>query len=214
MHNLVIYFAFFISAYLIGSIPNGYIITKIKLNKDIRKLGKWQNMGATNVFASVSPLAGIITLTLDILKGFIPVYIAKVVGINQYTILLVGILTIIGHIFPVYIGFKGGTGMATTVGILLALMPSEILFIGLLWGVLIILFKKPSLMGLFVIMLLPLLSIYMNRPQSVIIAAFTISIVDIIMSSSSKKHIKRMIKGAEYDELIGKLKKMKSKSTQ
>jgi len=213
MNNLLIYVAFFIFAYLIGSIPNGYIITKIKLNKDIRKLGKWRNIGATNVFASVSPLAGITTLTLDILKGFIPVYIAKVVGINQYTILIVGILAIIGHIFPIYIRFKGGTGMATTVGILLALMPTEILFIGLLWGLLVVLFKKPSLMGLLAIMLLPIFAIYMNRPQSVIIAAFTISIADIIMSSSSKKHIKRMIKGAEYNELIGKLKKNKSRST-
>lgn len=213
MNNMIIYVAFIISAYLIGSIPNGYIITKIKLKKDIRKLGKWKNIGATNVFASVSPLAGVITLILDLLKGFIPVYIAKVVGINQYTILLVGILAIIGHIFPLYIGFKGGTGMATTVGILIALMPMEILFVGLLWGLLVVLFKKPSLMGLFVIMILPILAIYMNRPQSVIIAAFTISIVDIIMSSSSKKHIRRMIKGEEYDELIGKLKKMKSKST-
>ncbi|MCD6246574.1 glycerol-3-phosphate acyltransferase, partial [candidate division WOR-3 bacterium] len=117
--NLILkYGAFSLFSYLIGSIPNGYIITKIKLRKDIRKLGNYKNIGATNVFTSVSPMAGFLTLILDIVKGFIPVFMAKQFHLNQYYILLIGVLAILGHIYPVYIGFKGGTGMATTLGIL------------------------------------------------------------------------------------------------
>ena len=212
--NLILkYGAFSLFSYLTGSIPNGYIITKIKLKKDIRKLGHYRNIGATNVFTSVSPLAGILTLILDILKGFVPIYVAKLFHLNQYYILLIGVLAILGHIYPVYIGFKGGTGMATTLGILLGLMPLEMLFIGLLWALGVVIFKRPALIGLIVIVLLPVIVIINNEPKSVVVSALLISIVDLIISISSVDHIKSMLRGDEYLSVKSKFFKHKKKST-
>ncbi len=214
MNFLLKYGAVSLFSYLTGSIPNGYIITKIKLKKDIRKLGTYQNIGATNVFTSVSPMAGLLTLILDILKGFVPVYIAKYLHINQYYILLVGVLAIIGHVYPIYIGFRGGTGMATTLGVLLALMPMEMLTIGLLWALGVVIFKRPALIGLILIILLPVLTILNNEPKSVVVSALLISIVDLIISTSSVDHIKAMLRGDEYISVKKKFQKHFNKTTQ
>ena len=211
--NLILkYGAFSLFSYLIGSIPNGYIITKIKLRKDIRKLGNYKNIGATNVFTSVSPMAGFLTLILDIVKGFIPVFMAKQFHLNQYYILLIGVLAILGHIYPVYIGFKGGTGMATTLGILLGLMPLEMAFVALLWGLGVAIFKRPALMGLIVIVLLPIIVIINHKPNSIVIAALLISIVDLIISTSSVDHIKSMLRGDEYISVKNKFLKHTKKN--
>jgi glycerol-3-phosphate acyltransferase PlsY len=143
-------------------------------------------------------MAGFLTLILDIVKGFIPVFMAKQFHLNQYYILLIGVLAILGHIYPVYIGFKGGTGMATTLGILLGLMPLEMAFVALLWGLGVAIFKRPALMGLIVIVLLPIIVIINHKPNSIVIAALLISIVDLIISTSSVDHIKSMLRGDEY----------------
>ena len=108
----------FISSYALGSIPFGLILTKIFINKDIRKIGS-KNIGATNVLRTGSKSIAILTLLLDILKGCAAVLITEVYFPNL--IFLSGLAAFLGHIFPVWLKFNGGKGVATYLGILLIL---------------------------------------------------------------------------------------------
>ena len=107
-----------IISYLMGSIPFGLLLTKIFLKKDIRDIGSG-NIGATNVLRAGNKTVGYITLSLDILKSIVPVIFVKI----YYTdfLYLASLCAFIGHVFPVWLKFKGGKGVATYVGILFAL---------------------------------------------------------------------------------------------
>ena len=102
-------------SYLMGSIPFGFILTKILLKKDIREIGSG-NIGATNVLRTGNKMIGYITLSLDILKAIIPLLIIK---FNHPEFLFISALSIfLGHVFPLWLKFKGGKGVATYVGML------------------------------------------------------------------------------------------------
>ena len=108
----------FIASYLSGSIPFGLILTKIFLNKDLRKIGS-KNIGATNVLRTGNKIVAGFTLFLDISKGIIPILITK----EYFTdlIYLSSLAALLGHIFPVWLRFKGGKGVATYLGIIFIL---------------------------------------------------------------------------------------------
>ena len=111
-------FSIAITSYLMGSIPFGFILTKIFLNKDIRKIGSG-NIGATNVLRTGNKIIGYLTLSLDILKAVIPVLYIK---FNYPELVYVSSLSVfIGHVFPLWLKFKGGKGVATYVGILFSI---------------------------------------------------------------------------------------------
>ncbi len=117
-----------LTCYLVGSIPTAYLIAKISKGIDIRNYGSG-NPGATNVYRNVSKTSGIITLVLDVLKGFVPAVIAKTIYPGYILVpLLCGMLTIIGHNWSIFIGFRGGKGVATGTGVALALIPGVTLF--------------------------------------------------------------------------------------
>jgi glycerol-3-phosphate acyltransferase PlsY len=133
-------------SYLSGSIPFGLILTKIFGDQDIRNIGSG-NIGATNVLRTGNKFLAALTLVLDILKGYIPVIIAQ-----QYfpgLIQLSCLLAFLGHVFPVWVKFKGGKGVATYLGILLALsIPLGILFM-FTWLTVSLIFKYSSLSSMF-----------------------------------------------------------------
>ena len=108
----------FIASYLSGSIPFGLILTKIFLNKDLRKIGS-KNIGATNVLRTGNKIVAGLTLFLDISKGIIPILITK----EYFTDLIYvsSLAALLGHIFPVWLRFKGGKGVATYLGIIFIL---------------------------------------------------------------------------------------------
>ena len=133
-------------SYLSGSIPFGLILTKIFGDKDIRNIGSG-NIGATNVLRTGNKFLAALTLVLDILKGYIPVIIAQ-----QYfpgLIQLSCLLAFLGHVFPVWLKFKGGKGVATYLGILLALS----ILLGILfmftWLTVSLIFRYSSLSSMF-----------------------------------------------------------------
>jgi len=133
-------------SYLSGSIPFGLILTKIFVDQDIRNIGSG-NIGATNVLRSGNKFLAALTLVLDILKGYIPVIIAQ-----QYfpgLIQLSCLLAFLGHVFPVWLKFKGGKGVATYLGILLALS----ILLGILfmftWLTVSLIFRYSSLSSMF-----------------------------------------------------------------
>ena len=117
-------------SYLLGSMPFGLILTKIFLKKDIREVGSG-NIGTTNVLRTGNKFLAVTTLFLDLLKGFISVYITLLYyeDLVSYSALI----CFIGHIFPVWLKFKGGKGVATYLGIILALNYKLFLIFGVSW---------------------------------------------------------------------------------
>jgi len=131
-----------IYSYLLGSIPFGLVLTKIFLKKDIRNVGSG-NIGSTNVLRTGNKLLAISTLALDLLKGYISVYISKFYFENLTS--LSALICFIGHIFPIWLKFKGGKGVATYLGIILALSNKFFLIFSVSWISLSLLFRFASL---------------------------------------------------------------------
>jgi len=113
-----------LGAYLLGSIPTAYIVARFIAGKDIRRLGDG-NIGAKNTFESVGRLAGMVVAFIDVGKGVLTVTMARHFSVTDEVILLAGLGAVLGHDFSVFLRFQGGQGMATTLGIFLALFPLE-----------------------------------------------------------------------------------------
>jgi len=123
--------------YLLGSVPTGLILTKLFAKVDPRKAGS-KNIGATNIFRTAGKWLGILTLVGDLLKGAIPVIIAIQAGESHLWIAVVGLSAFLGHVFPIFLGFKGGKGVATALGVYLVVSPVAVLieflvFAGIVW---------------------------------------------------------------------------------
>ncbi len=166
-------------AYLLGSCPYGLILVKLLKNKDIRKIGS-NNIGATNVLRAGYPILAIITLVCDILKGVLAVFIALLIskdyGYNTIIISSVAaIFSVLGHIFPVWLKFQGGKGVATTLGTILYLNVFLGLSTILIWLLTAILTKYSSLSAIIALICLPILSLII-KPE-LFITTFIISIV-------------------------------------
>ena len=182
-------------AYLIGSITFGKIITKILINKDITQTGSG-NIGATNVYRSVSKKAGILVLILDAIKPIIALVIVQYLNpnlFNEYKFIFF-LVSIIGHIFPIWLKFKGGKGVACFFGGNLLLMPIPTIFSMIIW-LLVVKFSKLSsfgaLLSIFVLTSYELIFIYGTLNKGIILLLFVL----IFLKHSS--NIKRLIKGQE-----------------
>ena len=144
-------------SYISGSIPYGLIVTKLFLNQDIRKVGS-KNIGATNVLRAGNKFYAILTLWLDIFKGFAPIIIT-----NHYfpnLIYLSGMMAFLGHIFPVWLKFKGGKGIATYLGIVLALSLKLGLIFCLSWVIIVLITKYSSLSSIISALVIFLISFF------------------------------------------------------
>jgi len=131
-----------IYSYFLGSIPFGLILTKIFLDKDIRKVGSG-NIGTTNVLRTGKKSLALATLVLDLLKGYLSVFLT-ILYFEDFTSYS-ALICFIGHVFPVWLKFKGGKGVATYLGVILALSYKFFLIFGVSWLLLIILFRFASL---------------------------------------------------------------------
>ncbi|MFN8429156.1 MAG: glycerol-3-phosphate 1-O-acyltransferase PlsY [Spirosomataceae bacterium] len=119
---MILTIVLFVSAYLMGSIPTAVWYAGYFHNIDIRQHGS-KNAGATNSLRVLGKKAGIIVLIVDALKGLIPVLVAKYFGLPDTTSFLIGLIAIIGHLLPIFSGFKGGKGVATSLGVIIAVSP-------------------------------------------------------------------------------------------
>ncbi len=133
-----------ILSYLIGSIPFSYVIARLVSGKDIRGMGSG-NVGATNVMRSTGKLPGITALLLDVLKGAGCVWLAHALGGDSTQMAICGFLAMLGHSFPVFLGFRGGKSVATGGGAFGALVPLAMLSSIGLFGVLLFVFRIVSL---------------------------------------------------------------------
>jgi len=152
-------FLIILVSYLFGSIPFGLLLTKIFLKKDIREIGSG-NIGATNVLRSGNKILGYLTLVLDILKAVLPILYIKFF-MNDY--LYISALSIfIGHVFPIWLKFKGGKGVASYLGILCCLDIFTALIFGVVWIFIFILFKFSSLSSLLASLTIPIFHFFYN----------------------------------------------------
>ena len=152
-------FLIILVSYLFGSIPFGLLLTKIFLKKDIREIGSG-NIGATNVLRAGNKILGYSTLALDILKAVLPILYIKFF-MNDY--LYISALSIfIGHVFPIWLKFKGGKGVASYLGILCCLDIFTALIFGIVWISIFILFKFSSLSSLLASLTIPIFHFFYN----------------------------------------------------
>ena len=152
-------FLIILISYLFGSIPFGLLLTKIFLKKDIREIGSG-NIGATNVLRSGNKILGYSTLVLDILKAVLPILYIKFF-MNDY--LYISALSIfIGHVFPIWLKFKGGKGVASYLGILCCLDIFTALIFSVVWISIFILFKFSSLSSLLASLTIPIFQFFYN----------------------------------------------------
>ena len=152
-------FLIILVSYLFGSIPFGLLLTKIFLKKDIREIGSG-NIGATNVLRSGNKILGYSTLVLDILKAVLPILYVKFF-MNDY--LYISALSIfIGHVFPIWLKFKGGKGVASYLGILCCLDIFTALIFGVVWISIFVLFKFSSLSSLLASLTIPIFHFFYN----------------------------------------------------
>jgi len=119
-------FILIVFAYLIGAIPTGVILTKLTGGEDIRTVGSG-NIGATNVYRTAGRKMGLITLGGDALKGLLPVLFGLIFGFSGAELASIGFAALVGHCYPVYLGFQGGKGVATAAGIFLLISPGSLL---------------------------------------------------------------------------------------
>ena len=134
-----------VCAYLLGSIPSAYIVGKLQKKKDIRSIGT-RNMGAMNVFYEIGFWWGLVVLLTDVGKGVAAMAIAEALKVHEYIYLLSGIVAVLGHSFPIFLGFKGGKGGATSIGVLIYLMkPWAILINGGLFALLFLITRTPTI---------------------------------------------------------------------
>ena len=161
-------------SYLLGSIPFGLILTKIFLKKDIRKIGSG-NIGTTNVLRTGKKSLAAGTLILDLMKGYFSIIITF--SYFENLISYSALICFIGHIFPIWLKFKGGKGVATYLGVVLALSYKFFLIFGISWLILSFLFRYASLSSIISSLIVFVCSYFFNNNFSLILFIFFIIIL-------------------------------------
>ncbi|GHT69644.1 glycerol-3-phosphate acyltransferase [Endomicrobiia bacterium] len=184
---------YIIFTYLCGSIPFAYIIAKVVGKVDIRTVGSG-NPGATNVLRSIGKGAGIATFAADTLKGFIPVHFAIIDNFPYSMVIAVVIAAVAGHMFTIFLNFKGGKGVATGLGVFLALMPWPSIIAFGIFGLVFIFSGYIALGSICSALSLPLASYFLEYDVWDIILSSTVAILIVY---KHKTNIKRLKEGSE-----------------
>ena len=179
------YLVFGIFSYLMGSVPFGLILTKIFLKKDIREIGSG-NIGATNALRTGNKIVGYSTLILDIAKAIIPVIYVK---INYPDLIYIASLcAFLGHVFPIWLKFKGGKGVATYVGILFSINIILGLIFVISWAFIFLLFRYSSLSSIIGSLSVPIYILIAGQINDAIFFA----IMFILIFFTHRENIKRL----------------------
>jgi len=178
------YLIIIVTSYLLGTIPFGLILTKLFLNKDIRNIGSG-NIGATNVLRSGNKLIGYTTLLLDILKGILPVlyvkfYYPDFIYISSLSVFL-------GHVFPIWLKFNGGKGVATYVGILFSINLIYGFVFGITWFIIFLVSKYSSLSSLLGSISIPVYLFFVSGDQIIFFI-----IMFVLIFYTHRENIKRL----------------------
>jgi glycerol-3-phosphate acyltransferase PlsY len=184
-----------IAGYFAGALPNSYLIAKAFKGIDIREHGSG-NPGATNVYRVVGPIPGGIAFLCDFLKGFLPTF-AALAFLPESQLLIavsVGIMAIIGHVFTVFLRFKGGKGVATAAGVFFALMPIPTALSLGTFALVLALSKYVSLGSIIAAALLPAYALMLKSNRALVIISTIIAVLIVI---KHKSNIQKLLTGTE-----------------
>ncbi|HQA07712.1 MAG TPA: glycerol-3-phosphate 1-O-acyltransferase PlsY [Syntrophomonadaceae bacterium] len=187
MYNL----ALILLCYIIGAIPFSYLISLVK-GVDIRTRGSG-NVGATNVLRTLGPVAAAIALAADLLKGVVAAWIGTMTG-SEWIIACCALAAVLGHCYSVFLRFGGGKGVATSAGIVLYLLPRELLILLVVFLVLVALLRYVSLGSITVAALLPVLALIMREPAELQIMSLLMAVLVIYRH---RENIQRLRSGTE-----------------
>jgi len=179
-------------AYLLGSIPTGLLLGKL-YGIDVRTEGSG-NIGATNLYRTVGRKVGLITLVGDCLKGFVPVMLAWKLGMGEPLQAWVGLAAFCGHVFSIFLLFRGGKGVATALGVYLALAPLAVVGALAVFVILVFIWRYISLGSIIAAAIMPLIIFFRPHSSQLLIATALISATVII---KHHENISRLLAGTE-----------------
>ena len=179
-----------IISYFLGSIPFGFLLTKIFLKKDIRTIGSG-NIGATNALRTGNKTIGYATLILDVLKAIIPLLFIKIYYIEY--LYISSLCVFLGHVFPIWLKFKGGKGVATYIGILCCINLYLGFLFGIVWLVAFFIFKYSSLSSLISSISIPIFNYFIFSDEIV----FFFIIMFVLIFYTHRENIKRLLNHTE-----------------
>ena len=180
-------------AYLLGSVSSAVVIARILGLPDPREVGS-RNPGATNILRYGGKTAAILTLAGDILKGVVAVLIARALTADSVIVMLTGFAVFLGHLFPVYFGFRGGKGVATALGVWLAINPWIGLALIATWVLVALLFRYSSLSALMASLAAPLYVAWLSPGMPYLVTMIVMSVILIIRHHDN---IRNLIAGTE-----------------
>lgn len=183
-------------AYLLGSIPFGYLLVKTFRHQDIRTTGSG-NIGATNVARSGAKGLGIATLLLDLFKAFLAVKIAQHLAPGNFDLAtMAAVAAILGHVFPIWLGFRGGKGVASALGVFLALSPMTALCILIIFIVIFAITRYVSLASIIAALAIPLLALHFAHNMTPLVL-FGFFFIPLLVVVKHHQNIRRLLSGAE-----------------
>ena len=192
MFNLV---AGILLSYLVGAIPFALLLARTR-GVDIRQVGSG-NVGATNVFRSVDKRLGVLTFALDVLKGFVPAFFVARLFPFEHAGLIYGCAAILGHNFPVYLQFRGGKGVATSVGVLLGVAPAAAGIGILAWAILFATTRYVSLASIGAAAIIPASGWWLYRAEGVVLPV-VLTILGGLVIIRHHSNIRRLLDGTEH----------------
>lgn len=182
-----------LGAYIIGSIPVGLIIGNVFWKKDLRRYGS-RNVGATNAWRVLGKKAGILVFILDFLKGQLGVMLGACVIGTPTALVLGGFFAVIGHVFSIFTGFRGGKGVATGLGVLSILMPKVMLIVFVVWLIIALLTRYVSIASVFSAVLAPILAAAFSEPAPYFAFALAAAV---IVVWRHRENLRRLREGRE-----------------
>ena len=186
-------------AYLLGSVPFGLLVAKARGGPDVRSVGSG-NIGAANVWRSAGAVAGALTLAFDAGKGYLAVWWAgHVGGGNLRWMTVAAVLAVVGHVFPIWLGFRGGKGVATGLGVLLPICPLAVAAAAALWLAVVILWGYSSLGSIVATVAFPVLLYWLYAPHHapptyLILGTVSISV---LILAKHRPNLQRLVAGTE-----------------
>ncbi len=181
-----------VGSYLLGSIPTGLLLAKCA-GVDIRTTGSG-NIGATNVYRTLGRNVGILTLVGDCLKGLIPILVARKLGLGDTMIAAIGTAAFLGHVYTIFLGFKGGKGVATALGVFLGVSPASVGIAVIIFIAMVAARRYISLGSIIAAVAIPLLITWLDRRPPIIAMSVIISLLVIW---KHRENISRLRAGTE-----------------
>jgi glycerol-3-phosphate acyltransferase PlsY len=181
-------------AYLLGSLSAGLVLTWLRDGPDPRHGGSG-NIGATNVARTSGKVAGLLTLLGDICKGLLAVLLALWWGHSALLPAGVALAAVLGHMFPLYYGFRGGKGVATALGVFLPLLPLPLLGGCMVWGIVVVIWHYVSAGSMLAAVIVPLLAALLAYPPP---STYAAGIIGLLILYKHRANMQRLLQGTEH----------------